>query len=480
MRPSHLRSLLLILAAAACSTGPSAPPPAETVGRTEGAILHGDVDETHPAVVALLLGKSEDAFEGSCTGTIVKVDAQNHVGWVATAAHCVQNGVALAVQAEDYGSAESISYGVIDWEADRHYTTSNGHHDFAMIRIAGVDASTPVLPLTTAPDGLAVGSRVTSVGYGMTSDGAGNTKRNSVDKTLAEVTDDLLGYDQATSGICFGDSGGPVIAGSGASERVVGIHSFVTQSDCTGKGYSARVADELAFFEQQLAKPLPKPSCELCEKVAKSGVGPCSEPTAACLADAECRGYYECIGDPKKTKAACFEEFPLAEGPFTASASCVCDQVCADTCGSSPSCANVGKCGAKLEEMAGDDCAACLEGACCDEVQGCTADGRCYFCLKEGDSFSSCKRDEPRNKLAACARDRCATECADSSIGALGEEQPADAGADAAPPPAEPAESGCSIASSALSSRSSPWQALGLSLLALALARRSRRRSASW
>src|SRR5262249_55275070 len=160
-------------------------------------------------------------------------------------------------------------YDVLDYEADPRWATS-GQHDFAMVRIVGVDESTPVIPLTAAPDELAPQMAVTSVGFGMTADNMANTKRYSVEKTLAGITSELLGYDQATSGVCFGDSGGPVIAGSGASARVVGIHSFVA-GGCDVAGYSARVTDGLAFFEHEFDKALPEPSCELCQKTAKSG-----------------------------------------------------------------------------------------------------------------------------------------------------------------------------------------------------------------
>ncbi len=470
----HVGAALLVIGAA-CSTEPSRAP--EKVGRTQSGIVNGAPDKTHPAVVALLLGKDPKSFEGSCSGTIVKRDVEHHIGWVATAAHCTEHGVALAVQAEDYASSDAITYAVLDYEADPRYATSQSY-DFAVVRIVGVDSSTPEIPLTAAPDGLVPGATVTSVGFGTTLSDEPNTKRNAVDKKLFEVDEDLLVYDQTASGVCFGDSGGPVIAGLGKSARVVGIHSYVSPGDCKGQGASWRVTTDLTFFDAQLGKSPPKPSCELCAKTARSGAGACALLTAACLADDDCRGYYECIGDGKKTPTDCFAEFTLAEGPFTAATSCVCEQACADECAGSPSCAGVGKCGAKLNAVNGDACISCIESTCCQEERDCTVDGRCYLCLKKDDSFSSCKTNGKRQALATCAREKCSNECAGSTLQTVGATAPADAGADAgSPPPAAVEESGCAIAHNA-TSPSHAWGAPALALFALASAWGRRRASA--
>lgn len=463
-----LRLVPLAVIGWACSTGPSGPPPAEVLGRSESAIINGALDKAHPAVVALLLGKDSSAG-GACTGTIVKRDAARGIGWVATAAHCIDSGVALVLQTEDYGTGEFIQYSVIDYEADPRYSSADLGYDFAIVRIGGVDASTPVIPLTDDPDDLAEGMEVTSVGFGTTGSGM-NTSRRFVKKPLARVTPELLGYDQRASGVCFGDSGGPVIAGSGASARVVGIHSFVS-GGCNREGYSARVTSALEFYGRQLAK-VPEPSCAVCETIATGGTGTCAQLTTSCLNDDECRGYYECIGDGKKTAAECFSEFPISEGPFTAAKSCVCMQACADECAGEPSCDAVGKCGYKLDEE--DACAACVESACCDEMRDCTVDGRCTLCLKRKDSFPSCKRNEPRVALAACASDKCASECAGSTLPTIGEPPPSE-DADAGPPAPAELASGCSAARSP--SAPGAWRGLAIAGLALAafVTRRRRR-----
>lgn len=178
----------------ACSTGQTESGRLERSARTRSAIINGVLDRDPPAVVALLLGKN-DSFEGACSGTIVKTDPERHIGWVATAAHCVSSAIWQVVQTEDY-AVSSVAYSVLDAEADPRYGSTSRDHDFAVVRIGGVDASTPFIPLTTAPDDLTEDQPVTSVGFGQTGDDGLNTKRHAVKKTIGSLSETLIGYDR--------------------------------------------------------------------------------------------------------------------------------------------------------------------------------------------------------------------------------------------------------------------------------------------
>lgn len=475
MRLSLVRSLPILVLGVACSMEPAGPAPDENVGRASSAVINGSLDTAHPAVVALILSKGSQG--GLCSGTIVKKDVQRHIGWVATAAHCVDVPPAIVVQAQDFSSTDALRYTVIDFKADPRYSPQSGLYDFAMVRIAGVDESTPVIPLTNAPDGLSTGMQVTSVGFGRTSlveptsPDDQNTQRRVVQKPIAELTSTLIRYNMASSGICQGDSGGPVLAGTGGNQRVVGIHSFV-QGDCDGYGYSARVTAGLQFFNQELSKALPNESCTLCEKIANSGKSECAAMSASCLADKECKGYYECLAEGKKA-SDCFAKYPLAEGPFYAAANCVCGRACADLCASSSSCRGVPKCGYHMED---GECSTCIEGSCCQEETDCAADGQCYVCLKNKDADAACATNAARKKLATCAASKCKTQCADSPIQSGADETP---GGEEAPAEAAPGgttttitKSGCSTSSGASSSAA---LVLVVGAVVMAGARRRRR-----
>jgi len=484
MRASLLAVPVVTLVLAACSAGspPSDPRGSsepEHVARTSSAVINGQLDTTHQAVVAIVLQSGSQG--GLCSGTIVKTDPATHIGWVVAAAHCVELPPVFVLQGDDFSQNGGVlRYDVIDYKADSRYSGAvGGPYDFAVLRIAGVDGSTPTIPLASASDGLAVGTNVLSVGYGRTTliaSGAGteNTVRRKVAKQLSQVGQ-MIAYNMATSGICQGDSGGPVLVGSPGSEKVVGIHSYV-QGDCNGVGVSGRVSFGLSFLQGEIAKALPTDSCDLCGQIANSGNGTCAAATRNCLADKECGGYYECLSSGA-SKATCLTKFPKAEGPFNAAANCVCTQACPTQCTGTLECRNTPKCGYKLPAGA---CTTCTEGACCDAALACASDGACYVCLKTNDAAAECATNAARKAMATCVASKCKTECAGSGLdtgadpAALDPAADADAGPTGSGATTTTTTSGCSVTRAA-SRTSTPAYALSALALGALLARRRRR-----
>ena len=191
MRTSFLLAVAWIaVVVGACAVTPEhREPPAEDgrIGTAASAIINGQPDTTHQAVVAIVLQSGSQG--GLCSGTIVKTDPVKHIGWVLAAAHCVELPPVYVLQADDFSQVSQVlKYDVIDYNADSRYGGMIGSpYDFAVIRIAGVDATTPTIPLASANDGLTVGTNVVSVGYGRTSliaSGAGteNTVRRRVEQ----------------------------------------------------------------------------------------------------------------------------------------------------------------------------------------------------------------------------------------------------------------------------------------------------------
>lgn len=479
-------SLLVVpavaLTVAACASSPSSPgdeAAPERVERSSSAIINGQLDTTHEAVVAIIMQEGQQG--GLCSGTIVKVDAARHIGWVATAAHCVEVPPVLVVQGADFTQPDALRYEIIDYKADNRYTGSAGSsYDFAMIRIAGVDASTPTIPLVTSPDGLTNGTPVLSVGYGRTtlnSSGSTdeNTVRRRVSKTLNQVGSTQIAYNMSSNGICQGDSGGPVLVSSGGAEKVAGVHSYV-QGDCNGTGVSGRVQAGLGFFDGELDKPLPPDDCGLCQAVSSSGNGLCAALTKSCLSDKDCKGYYDCLQNGG-SRSSCLAKFPKAEGPFNAAVNCACTRACVSQCQGGIECQSVPKCGYKFPA---GDCQKCTETACCDESLACAGDGTCYACLKTGDAAAECATNAARKTLATCVASKCKTECAGTGLdtGADPSVPEGSGGGDptgAAGKKTTTTTSGCSLAPAGRASSGSP---LGLAFAAAALASLARRKRA--
>jgi hypothetical protein len=452
--PLAIPALGMMVAACSSTDVPSAP--AErlpTIAHTSSAIINGQLDTTHQAVVAVILQQGTEG--GLCSGTIVKVDPATHIGWVLAAAHCVNITPVYVLQGNDFSQTSTLSYDILDYKADARYNGQPGSpYDVAVLRIVGVDASTPTIPLVSASDGLVVGTPVESVGYGRTSliatgtPPTDNTIRRNVAKTLSQVGTSLISYDMATDGICQGDSGGPVLVTSGGVQKVAGVHSYV-EGDCNGTGVSARVSFDLSFINGELAKAAPTEDCALCGKIANSGNGTCASLTKSCLADKDCNGYYQCLATMPRN--VCLLMFPKAQGPFNAAANCQCTEACTTQCKTDASCAGVPKCGYKYPA---GSCATCTESACCSESLACAADGTCYVCLDTKDKAAECATNAARQTLATCVASKCQSECGAS--GADGGATPAgtDPGADpAGGDPAAPAPggtttttSGCSVA----------------------------------
>ncbi len=449
------------------------------VGSVSEPIINGTKDTTHDAVVFIYgsLGKGSGA---ACTGTIVKTDPASKIGWVLTAAHCVSTTPPLvAIQGANIGDTSTLQFSVLDYLAHPSYDGQVASaNDVAVIRILGIDAATPSISLTTASDGVAVGSSVTSVGYGRTETSTEqnpNEDRRSVTKTLSTVSTTHVGYSLSGSGICQGDSGGPVLFKSGNVERVVGVHSYVS-GGCTGEGsgtgYSVRVSPHLAWIESRLALAAPAASCDLCKKTSNSGGQLCAVAYRTCEANTECKSLYDCVLGCASASAcldACYVKYPKATGPFLYATYCACEQACTSECSSS--CITVPTCGHTFGKA--KTCNACLDGACCKEGLDCTADGECYSCWDTNDQASSCASNAKRKALLKCQSTNCASKCDPAAVPDGGtpddppaEEPPVDE-PPVADPPADvpPASTGCSVVATPI--RGSAWPMLVAGLLLL-------------
>jgi secreted trypsin-like serine protease len=443
-----------------CSTASRREPASssEAIGAVSQPIINGTKDASHEAVV-FVYGAQGTSNGASCTGTIVKTDAAHKLGWVLTAAHCVTAIPPLVViQGANISASATLQFSVLDYLAHPSYDgTISSAYDLAVIRIVGVDASTPSIPLTTSTDGVAVASTVTSIGYGRTETSTEqnpNEDRRAVSKAVGSVSASHIGYSLSGSGICQGDSGGPVLFKSGGVERVVGVHSYVA-GGCTGEGsgtgYSIRVQSQLSWINTRLAVAAPSTSCDLCEKTANSGNQACAAAYRTCERSAECKALYDCVlacGSSSSCRTACDAKYPNAVGPFLYAAYCSCNQACTTECKSS--CSGVPKCGRAFGKNV--SCNVCLEGACCDEGLACTADGECYACWNSSDASSKCATNAKRQALLKCQATECQSSCDLGDGGAPPVEEPPPAPEE--PPSEEPA---ATVTTTTTTSCAVPW-----------------------
>ncbi|MBX3230492.1 MAG: trypsin-like serine protease [Labilithrix sp.] len=411
------------------------------LGEDEAAIINGVRDTGHPAVVALTITRPQSSGANtysSCTGTIVQVNPATKVGYVMTAAHCVRGASTVSViQGSDRTeAAKIITYAYIDHTVHPQYNgATTSPYDVAMIRVLGVDRTTPVVPILV-PDGLRQGQRVTSVGFGRTvrpnvvTDAAANTAKNRIDGSIATLTNTEVGVRYDNNGdICQGDSGGPVLAVVNGKEYAVAVHSYVTGA-CVGIGYSVRAATYRTFFQGIIDQPAPEQTCEVCRKTVGSGTQVCGEARRACLADEQCNGLRLCLskcsaqatdagllpdaGPIDECRKACSVEFPFGAAPYNTQLSfCSCN-ACESACAGDTACAAVPACGMTLVAAGttptADTCNTCMNGGCCAEQEACGKDGHCYRCARTPET-PGCDDDVLYQRLMACKAASCSGEC---------------------------------------------------------------------
>lgn len=220
-----------------------------------GAVLDGKPDTAHPYVGILVTEIGNDRVP-VCSGFLVSPRA------FVTAAHCIADlGSLPALVSFD----KSFTPSSIVSEGRKIPNPEFGApeadtHDIALVRLLEPVGG----PYAQLPDpGLLRSVRkkapLTIVGYGATgfSRGGGppapefELVRTARDARLSKLQKGGFNL-RVTNGICFGDSGGPVLLRS--TDTVVGINSFVNNDRCAGHGFAYRVdtAESLRFLAPHL------------------------------------------------------------------------------------------------------------------------------------------------------------------------------------------------------------------------------------
>lgn len=431
---SSLGSLGLVTILAACAAPPAAD---EAPAHQSQRIIGGQYDTTHEAVVAVL----QD--QGLCTGTIVKTEPSTGVLWVLTAAHCVTSPPKYVVQGPDFQSPTALLYEVLDYAPHPSYTGAvDSNYDFAMVRAAGADASTPTLPyLKTSNDSVTSGKQILALGYGKvqpTDPEPPQSQRKSIALAVSQTSTTKLSFNFQSGGTCQGDSGGPDLYTIGGAEYVAGVHSYGV-GGCTGTSVSGRISAATSWADGELAKAPKASACDVCTKTQFSGKNTCAQYQSACAANRDCTNYVSCVNkcSDAACRTACQGQYPLGIGPANAVSTCACSVGgCHPACGAS--CFGTPACGYTIS---GAECRTCVEASCCTELAAAAKDGRGYDCIKNNGADPACAKNAAYQKLVTCQSSKCAV-----CKGSLGD------GGGGDPAPADPGSSGDPAASSSSSS----------------------------
>jgi len=228
-------------------------------GAGPAEIVNGDncSDSTCPAAVGALVDGWGGAF---CTATLI--DAS----WVLTAAHCV-SGYDTSVDFlvgndEDTGD----TYNTNAAYAHPDYDSELVINDIALVHLSSPMSSAVATPIpinTTSLTDADEGEPVFYVGFGAT----GSSGYGSGTKRYTEMELYRLGeieytsqYADTSTGICYGDSGGPGIYDLGSGDRVIGVNSTVSSTggdECMGYYNDTRVDAYAAWINDYLGDPIP-------------------------------------------------------------------------------------------------------------------------------------------------------------------------------------------------------------------------------
>jgi secreted trypsin-like serine protease len=233
-------------------TGPAAkqlPPAPITNGVATPTLVA--LDDGQQLAVGALLQSFGGAFANICTATLVAPDV------VLTAAHCVwgRRGTTVDPSRLRFGigpdmAAPRRTFELASIHVPAEYATqqTDARYDIAVLRLklraTDLEPALEPIPVNREPIDMSLrGTRAQVVGYGMTSPtDSGNTRRYWTTEEIVQVSEiDITVYGHGQSGVCFGDSGGPLLrAGADGVVRVFGTLSAGDDS-CMGYDNFTRV-----------------------------------------------------------------------------------------------------------------------------------------------------------------------------------------------------------------------------------------------
>ncbi|HTV24811.1 MAG TPA: trypsin-like serine protease [Polyangiaceae bacterium] len=255
-------AVLAVVASVACSS--EAPPPALDLASAAQPIFGGQPDADHPEVMFLF-----DLAGAACTGTNIR--SEEGSGFLLTAAHCVTEPNAngdfvpldparlVVVPGADFSQADLV-FPAEAVSVEPGWDGTFADDDIAVVRFfTGNEPPPPAIePLDADDDELDQGGELLLIGYGETDQGGLNTERRSVERAVADTSEELVVFSQEDGrGACFGDSGGPGLVEVGNEERVAlvisgGVSNEDEEACATGFTLGMRVSAYADFIQDAL------------------------------------------------------------------------------------------------------------------------------------------------------------------------------------------------------------------------------------
>jgi len=252
------------------------------------AIVNGALDPTLlPLSGGQVLAVARVTVGPECSGVVIASR------WALTAAHCVS------------GSARGpLWLGVEADRPDRSVEVAAVHPhpflDVALLELA-VDAHdvlgalepVPIVPFALPP---LVGEHAEAAGYGRREDGEAGARRFLSAPIVEVVGEEIVIDGGASSGLCSGDSGGPLFVLGASGVRVAGVLS-VGDPSCVGRSRFARLDVIRAWIEERVgATPPDEPACGTVDEL-----GQCRGATAVRCVDRALR--FETCGESQRCVA---------------------------------------------------------------------------------------------------------------------------------------------------------------------------------